>query len=331
MTPIDLPPWARTVGIVAGLIVVFVAALFITQPRAYLARMVEAQIESQTRFAYDATIDRVALRWPLGVRIDGVELRSTTPRAATPGGGPPPRHVTRVDRIKVRAGLLSLLRRRPNVSAAVRIDDGRADVQLRSGADQRDIRLALNDIDVRNLGVVADRVGMPVRGTLRGSVHLATSPAGQVLDGTVDINVLNTSVGPGGLPNTILPADMRQFYAGNIPLPQAVHIGDILLRAGLDDGTITLTDFAFDGNDVRGGATGSITLRQPRPSSTLDLAIRIALSPEFVESAGLGVTLDSIPAVQQAQSNDELAFELRGRLGQPQLTPAGAGARRRVR
>lgn len=319
----NLPRWAITVGTFALSGLMFLIGLLVLMPRASLGYIAEAQIERATAFRYDAKVESASLSGISGVKAKNLTLLSRVPLPNDQAPG-----VVTITKFRVNAGWMSLLRRQPNVRSRIDFPSGHARVMYNHGKSSRDLELQFFDVALSDIGVIRDKMRMPVQGALRGTLEVHVNGDKELEAGAIDLNLLNLSVGPRTITGADLPPDISRFFSGEIVLP-ALHAGDVLLRGEVADGVFTIEEFAGQGDDLRLGGEGRVVLRPQLTASDLALNLSVAIDPQWVEDAKIGSLISGVPVVTEAQQGDNLVFDVGGTLGKPRFS--AAGARRRAR
>lgn len=315
-----LPTWAQRAIFIGVGAVFFFIGLLVLMPGKFVAEIVEAQVERATGFKLDAEVEHAGVRGLTGVRARGIDL------AARPQPeGLPPRNA-RIEHLRASAGLFSLIGGKPNIRGRIEFTSGHLDADVSLNGAERSLDLRLFDVALGPLSILQQYTRVPIRGTLRGTVSVATDDDGRLSSGAIDLNLLSSSVGPLVIGPEALPADMRRFYDGSIEIP-AMRTGDLLVRGEINGPAFELTELSSQGEDLRTNGEGQILLRSPLATSELQLNARIAIEPSWVEEAGIGGLLGEIPQIQQAQSGDEMVFALTGQLRRPRIVPSGSRRR----
>lgn len=318
----DLPRWVQIIASIALGILLFWVGFFVFMPRATLGRIADAQIEKATRFQYDVDIQGAALAGPSAVRADGVRLRSRT--SAIEGISP---GAVQIERARIGAGLLSLVRQKPAIRARIDFPSGTMRVFAKIiSKSERDIEIQFHDVALTDIGILRDILKMPIQGTVRGTIAGVTDESGTITSGKVDLNILSARIGPRRITGADLPEEVRRIFAGEIVIP-AVNAGDLLLRGDIEDGVFKITEFVGQGPDLQLGGEGQINLRSPVTASNLQITLNVAIDAAWVENAQIGGILSSVPLITRAQQDDALVFAVSGTLGKPAFNAGGARRR----
>lgn len=300
----------------AAFAVVFVVGLRLTFPMPLVSRVIEAQAEKASGFAYDIEIGRTRFSGLLGVKLSDVTIASTAPLAEGEVRLP-----IRIDSLRARVGLWSALRRDPRVRADIRMDEGRIRVNYGPGDEvAREVRVELFDVQLSRFDIVRQRVGMPVVGAASGTLLLQYEDGWRLDGGNLELGIAGLVFGPGAI-----RSEMFRQFGGSVPLP-ATDLGNVVIRTPIEGSDIAIQQFEASGSDVRLTVGGQVQLRNPRSTSRLDLSIDFQLDGAYVEEAGLGAVL-GLPEVQRLQLGDGYALAVSGPLGRPSIVPGSRGGR----
>lgn len=305
---------------IAVFVAVFTGCLLLsarcTLPGAFLTHVAEAQLEEALRHQYTVDIEKAGLRGIVGAKLRNVRLTS---RKATLSTGAPIRVV--IPKVTVSVSPLKLLGRNIDATLRAEVGGGRLEVDvnrnLKSSAQSYEVRLF--DVNLSAFPFVEAKLGLPLSGVLRGTLAGGFDVEGRLTQGNVDLNVLNTQLGPGAIPNEILPPDVRRFWTSDIAFP-AVDIGDVLLRAPINGSQAEIETFRVVGEDVRSSGEGRVILRDPLNTSQIQASIRLAVEQSFIEEADLGGIIGSVPELRGMSRGGEMLFTLSGPVTKPQVS-----------
>lgn len=319
-----LPRWAMLAGAVILALVCILIGFAALMPRASVARIAEAQLQKVTAFKYHVDIQSASLSGLTGISATDIHLRSRkrVSENLAPGS-------LDIRKLKVKAGLFSLILRQPTIRTRIDFPSGHALVRLNQSKTSRSLDAQIYDVSLTDLGMLRDYARVPLSGTLRGSIQGAVDNDQQLVDANIDMNILGLVVGPRTLSGTDLPAEVQRFFFGEINIP-ALDAGDVLVRGAVDENDVFVIDeFVGQGDDLRLKAEGQIVPKVPTSQSELSLKLSVALDPDWVEEAQVGMILDNVPAISKAQQGDNLVFSLTGPLAKPKF--AAASDRQRFR
>lgn len=302
---------ARIAGFGALFAVFFFVGLLLTFPMGLVARVIEAQAEKALGFDYDVEIERVRFSGLVGVKLIGVTIESTAPLREGEVRMP-----TEIDAVRVRVSPLSLLSGTPTVRAVVRVDDGRIRVEYGGHEGGTAIDVGFEAVELSSLDIIRQTTGMPMQGTLNGTVRLEYGDENRLAGGNIELNMPQFIVGPGHIRHD----ELRQV-GGSIPIG-AADLGATSIRLPIDGSTVSVEEFTANGSDIRIDATGRIELRDPMRASRVAVSMTLALDESFVEENALGSPLGMVPVLQRAQTRDGYALMMSGLLGNLRLDVA---------
>lgn len=299
----------RRAAIAAAFLLALVVGLVLFAPHRVLTRIAEVQLEQALQQQYQVQIRQVTLRPPARLVVrDASIIRRPEADAAPDTPRPLP---TNIDSVRARVGLFSLLRRQPRATVTIRMDDGEARLSLApgDGGEGLYIQVTFDDLELRRIQPLRERLGLPIQGRVNGTVELAYDERMRLAGGEVDLEVSSTVLGPGEIHN-----EAFRPFGGFIPLP-ATRVGTIVLRTSIDGSDLGIDEFTATGADVRVEVGGEANLRDPLRASMVRLALTFSLSEEYVEEAGLGAALNLWPVLREAQTGDGYALLISGTLG----------------
>jgi len=196
----------------------------------------------------------------------------------------------------------------------------------RSEASQK-LSLKLSEIDVGRAPMLASAVGLPMLGSLDGSIEVEI-PGGKIdkASGSVTLNISNLAVGDG-------KAKILQVIA----LPK-VDVGTVSIEGTITEGNLRVTKLTASGKDLQVEADGKVKLREPFDASSLDLNLRFKFAEAYQNRNdvtkgvfGTGSTpglMDMDPKVKRAKRPDGFyGWRVMGTLSSPAFTPAAASSK----
>jgi type II secretion system protein N len=178
-------------------------------------------------------------------------------------------------------------------------------------------------VDLRRIGVIRHYAGFSIAGVVTGDVDLTVAEEADATDGSIVLTIADSSLGD------------EQFQ---VPLPglgsglqlTRVESGTLNLRITVEDGQGRVEQLAGDGSDVVLRGTGTVRLVRPFRQSSLDLLVRAAIQPAYLQRnpavQGALELAGSNPLVAPYRAPDG-AFQVRlqGTLG-GRLTALAAGS-----
>ncbi len=319
-----IPRWLGIFGTIDLVLFTIFLGFIWLMPRASLGRIAEAQLQKATAFRYDVNIAGASFT-PFGtIKATDIHLKSKyrVSENLIPGQ-------VNIDKLKVRAGILSLIRRKPSIKTIVDFPSGTAKILVRQSKQEKHLELQFFDVSLDDLGIVRDYARVPLRGTLRGSLDGTVGENNELADASIDMNILNFIVGPRTLSASDMPPSVQQYFFGDMTIP-SLHAGDMLIRGETkDDGAFVIDEWVGQGKDIRMQVDGQLNPAVPFAQSKAALKLSVALDPTWVEKAELDVILDNVPMISRAQQEDSLVFSVTGPLNQIQFQPASGGRRLR--
>ena len=297
--------------------VVFAGAFLFTFPSGLVARIVEAQAEKATGFAYDIDIGAANLRGLGGATLYDVRVASTQPLEE---GERRPRPL-QIDRVRVSVPLLSIPRTlggtsAPSAKLTVKVDEGQLRVASRPGEDTWGaVLVEFFDVELASFPMLKERLGLGVRGTLAGTVALRIDDEHQLAGGEIDLGISRALLEAGSVAQGKFDA-----LPDGIPLPNT-PLGTIRLEARLTETQVQIGRLEADGGALRLNTSGQLTVRSPWQQTGIAMPLEFQLDSDYVEEAGLGPVLGMFPQLQRAQVGDGYAMTLGGALRNIRISP----------
>lgn len=286
------------------------------------------------------SIGKLEPSWMTGIVLKDVALTSV------PADPTKPTTSLRAEEIRARVSLGSILSAAKDVTFSVRTMGGtiegyvthKAAVQkdpkappLKGAARfDRTIHVDVENLSLNEFGPFRDAVGVPVGGTLKGSIELTLGESrADKANGAIDFNIDNYWISDGVVPFKV-PALKPIFGSENITLPK-IEIGTLPIQIAVKDGIARITKWAAAGKDLDLAIDGQIVLRDQGALSELQLGLRFKFNESYKKkgdaTAGLLFLLDGEPKLKAAKRPDGFyALRVMGPLGgAPQILPAGPG------
>ncbi|MBI5497803.1 MAG: type II secretion system protein GspN [Deltaproteobacteria bacterium] len=249
-------------------------------------------------------------------RFSGLDFRGMTIHDVTTD--PDPAAPIVLDRVRVRVGLLGLLRKQLAVSFNVDAYDGNVvgDAVL-AGEGFRELRSVNAHGEGLAWGKVAavrDKLKVPAEGTLGGEVDLTLGKDPKDANGTIKLRGESLAMGPGEL---TLP-----MFTGPLTLPR-VDLGKLEGLIKVADGKTGGPPITLTGTDIQGAAELPVQVRVPAEASQLSGILQFKLSEPFLKANPRYATVfDFSPQMKQARDEDGVFhFRLRGTVGRPDAKP----------
>jgi len=265
--------------------------------------------------------------WLSGVEAEGVaitqipkpKLGETTPESK-------PKTI-KVDSAHVSVSLLRLLVGTVGVSFGADTFGGQLSGTVSNSSSEQTFDLSLEGLDVGQMPIFDDLVGLPMKGGLAGQIELALSERKWTnADGKMKLTLHGLKVGDG-----------KAKVLNAIALPE-VNVGSVTVSATVEAGRLKIEKLAAKGADLELIVEGGARLRDPVGSSMLDLNLRFKFSDAYrgkneTTRALLGepgsktpALFDMTPQVQKSKRPDGYyGWRVTGTLDRPVFEPS-AGA-----
>jgi type II secretion system protein N len=282
---IDPPPqvrrWARAAGYPA--FAVFVALI------AFAAALPDEKVKErlETLLSQDPTpmqpmglgVDVKAGEMSLsllrrGIRAENVVLRTRPTRSQDK----PARYV--LDLVRVNVGLFGLLFQRPTYSFDIEAFRGVIEGAVRVTMTDNHYRIEVHDAELGAVQGLQTALGPPLEGKVDGKLEL--DAPGRLLansSGSVEVNIDGASFGDGKAKLSI-PGDA--FLAQGVTIPK-IRLGKVAAIVTIEKGKARLDSFVAHSADVDVTLEGYVDLRDPFPSSSLHLFLRIKLADALLK------------------------------------------------
>ncbi|MBK8994246.1 MAG: type II secretion system protein GspN [Myxococcales bacterium] len=272
-------------------------------------------------------IDSMSGYWISGVEAQGVKLHGAPGPAGEDGKQEEGRVVT-VDDIHLRVSLFRLLFGTLQVGFGGEAFGGSLSGKTSDADGARSFFLELDGVNVGDLPLLREVVGLPLEGKLSGTIDLRMPEAKlSKAEGKIDLKIVDLAFGDG-----------KAKIRNTIALPK-VEAGELELVAEASEGRLKVEKLAASGNDVELAADGSIRLREPLDTSLAELSLRFKFADKFkskndTTKALFGEPGSSLPGLfdldpknQRAKRPDGFyAFRLTGPLGKLDAQPAPLGS-----
>ncbi len=264
-------------------------------------------------------IDEMSGYWLSGVRVRGARLIT-----ASPDPTKPPTKIE-IDEATVRYSILSALVGNSSVSFDVFAFGGEASGSYDVHGKDKSIDVTLDSIDIGNVDILTQQLGVPIQGKLSGTVKL-TLPEGKPSKGAgaVALEIAGVSVGDG-----------KAKIKGLMALPK-VDVGTLSLAADAKEGVMRISKFGAGGKDIELAGDGRITLRESFGDSLCDAQLKFKINDAYRNKSDITKTLFGAPGstapplfevdpkVKSSKRPDGFyGWTLRGPLSRLDFIPAG--------
>lgn len=269
---IRLRDWARWVGYPAFYLGSLLLFVYVTFPFDRIKERLVAEFNARQTDGSRLEIDDMSWYWGSGVEASGVRLTLPPPKSASvdqSGAVPKPR-VIELEHVYARLSILSFLFGTRHVSFGAGVLGGEVSGEVTDQGNEREVALQFEEMDVGALPFMRDVSGLPMTGTLTGSVEL-TAPEQKLAKsrGKVSLKLSRLTVGDG-----------KAKVMDALALPK-LDAGDLTLEADIAGGRVDLKQFSARGPDVEVIADGKVRLRDPFNNSLAELGLRFRFSDKY--------------------------------------------------
>jgi len=297
-----------------------------TFPYGRLKDRIVGSFNAQQRVAgshNELEIDDMGSSFVTGVKMKGVRLIGEPPEP-----GKPPSE-TKIDEVSARISLLPLLWGNHDMSFHLAGFGGKIDGSFDDhGEKERDLSITLSAIDVGQLTPLVELIGVPLEGTLSGTINIMM-PEGKAskANGSVALETDGLAVGDG-----------KAKLKGALALPR-VSVGTFSLAGEAKDGVLKIAKLGASGKDVEVQGDGKIQLREALLDSHSDLNVKFKINDAYrtkndITKSLFGAPGSNAPAllemadprVKQSKRPDGFyGWHARGALAHLDFTPAPQG------
>lgn len=265
-----------------------------------------------------------------GIEAEGIRLISApkvTGVPLEPGADAPKPSVLAVDSAHARVSLFGLLFGSLDLSFGADAFGGEVSGTTSESDGTRELELALEDLSLAQAPLLADAIGLPLAGTVRGTLALSL-PEGKLgkANGEISLDIVELSAGDG-------KAKIRETIA----LPK-VEAGDLKVIGEVSEGQLKFTDFSAKGPDLELLTEGTMRLRDPVATSLLSLTARFRFTDRYANKSDLtrallGTPGSSAPGLFDLDPKNKRAkradgfygYRVSGTLATPTFLPNPAG------
>lgn len=209
-----------------------------------------------------------AWRFP-GVVARGVKFVGAAPEPDA-SGKPRPALEYSVDDLFVRASVLPLLWGTVRLGYSIDGFGGSIDGIHKTSSSERVVEVEFDDVDASKLPFVSETIGVPLSGTLDGTVEI-TEPEQKLnlAEGSVELTIHDLGI-----------ADGKTKIHDVVVLPK-INAGDFTLKAQITEGTVKVTELTTKGPDLEVVGDGRIRLMDRLESSLVELNLRFKFSDGY--------------------------------------------------
>jgi type II secretion system protein N len=287
--------WFRWIGYPSYFLFCLVAFGYFTFPYERVRERVRTEMESNLNA--DVEIEDLSPSWVTGVELTGVDI-DTRPRREGEKGS----HI-RLDSVTARVSLLSLVVGGVDVSFAAELLGGEIDGEASQDGEAGHVVLEWSDLDLSQMTIVKDAIGLPVKGILSGEADLQL-PGSKLAasGGTIQIVGEGLEVGDGssklqlpGMPGDGISVD-------------AIRVGSLRGDLRVTEGNAEIQRMTSTSRDLEMIWEGSMRLRDPFPMSSLTAYVRFKFGDSYKNRSertkSLFELLDMVPRMRQAKRPD---------------------------
>lgn len=323
--------WLRVLGYLLFFLVSFVFCVYLTFPydrvRDFVVHQVELAIPGS-----ELEIVGLEPAWLTGIEARGVRLRlpaEPTEPARAGAAGQEPRRPLRpsvtIPYLYARASILSYLLGTTEVVFEVETDGGGTiEGVVSDDGTTSHATATLQSVDLRRIGVLRHYLGVSLGGEVSGELDMTLAEEAEGTDGTLRLAIAGATLGDEQFQ---VPLPVPGFSALQLT---RVELGDLEVQVTVEDGVGRVDRLAGDGQDLVLRGTGSLRLLRPLRMSALDVLLRAAIQPPYLQrNPAVQAALDlagSSPLVAPYRAPDG-AFQIRlqGTLGS-RVTALAAGS-----
>jgi type II secretion system protein N len=264
------------------------------------------------------TIDELGPSWLTGISAKGVRLTSP---ASEPGK--PPSEL-KIDEASGSISLFGLLFGDHDVSIRANAFGGMIKGSLDDSAKERKIDVEVEGVDLGQVPMITQALGLPVEGTIDGTVKLTLpDQKASKATGAVSLDMTNVAVGDG-----------KAKLQGMLALPR-ILVGGFELTGDAKDGVLKISKISAGGKDVELQGDGRVQLREQLADSFTDMNLKFKINDAYrgkndttkslfgSSDSPIPGVFDQIPKVKQSKRADGFyGWHMRGPLSHPDFDPA---------
>ncbi len=270
-------------------------------------------------------LDDISSYWLSGVEAEGVRLISQAPPPTDASKKPEPPHVMTIEAAHARLSLLSLLIGNRVITFGADAFGGKLSGEVKDSESERTVDVELEDIDLSQIPLVAEAIGLPAFGKVSGSIELVTPEARlSKAEGKLSLKITELAVGDG-------KAKIRDTIA----LPR-IEAGELVLEAEVKGGQVKITQFSATGPDLEFSADGNVRLRDQPELSSVNFTAKFKFTDRYANknevtkgllgSGGTPGLFDLDPKNRRAKQPDGFySWRATGTLGKPTFAPHAGG------
>ncbi len=262
--------------------------------------------------------------WLNGVEAEDISLTS----AGEPDeqGKPGKPKVLKIDSAHASVSLFRLVFGTVQVSFGAEAFGGELSGYTSDADEGRKLEVELDGLDLGQAPLIGDIVGLPLAGTLTGTIDLLLpeQKLGKA-DGAINLKVVGLAAGDG-------KAKIRETIA----LPR-LDAGDLVFEATVKNGQLKISNLAANGPDLQLDSEGTLRLREAFDTSVLTLTLSFKFQERYTNksditkslfgSAGMPGLFDLDPKMKRAKRPDgSYGWRAVGTLARLSFNPAPSTA-----
>lgn len=223
--------------------------------------------------------------------------------------------------ISVRVGLFSLLFGSRQIDFDARLKRGRITGSFADSETQTGVKLTLKRVDLSDGNLMGALTGIPMQGTLEGTIDLRVDDDPQATEGNIELSVDELVLG-----DEKLSIPLRRMGPLNLP---AVRAGRLDLAVNVNRGLGNIQRFSGAGEDVAVRGVGEIQVLRPlQQSKPQELWIRVEPSEAYqtgddLTSMAFTLLKQNRQASRYLASDGAFQIQLAGAFSRMSVLPAG--------
>jgi type II secretion system protein N len=276
------------------------------------------QQQRDTGGQQELKIEEIGPSWLSGISAKGIRLIG-----APSEPGKPPSEI-KVDEASGSISLFGLMFGDHDLSLRVSAFGGTIKGSFDDSPKERKIDVTVEGVDLGQIPMFTDALGVPVEGTLDGTVKLSLpDQKASKATGAVSLDMSNVAVGDG-----------KAKLQGLLALPRLL-VGSFALAGDAKDGVLKISKIAAGGKDVELQGEGRIQIREQLVDSMTDMNLRIKINDAYrgkndttkslfgAPGSNVPGVFDLSPKVKQSKRADGFyGWHMRGTLARPDFDPA---------
>jgi type II secretion system protein N len=271
--------------------------------------------------------------WLSGIEAEGVKLTrlATTETSGVQSSDEQKPKVTLIDELYGSVSLIKLVFGKVAGTFGAKIQSGEIEGSFASSDAEQSLALSLRQVGVGDIPLLSDLAGLPLKGTVDGQLEVVLPEKKPTkAEGKVELNLTGLSAGDG-----------KAKVLKVIALPE-LKVGNVKLLATITEGRVKLDTVTAKGLDFEMVVDGSVRLRDPIPSSMLDVGMRFSFMDSYKNksditkglfgSAGVPGLFEMDEKVRRSKRDDGFyGWRVVGTMEKPLFEPSPTGTAGGVR